>query len=180
MNRLVPGLAFAAAIACFAASAEPSGFPVPELQKLDVSAGHWVYHGKSLDTEFSDTGTWTWDEHCQWSGNRLFLQCTFDNDWSGKSVRSLVVNTYNTQDEQYWHYEFFAEGGSGKDPFVSRMDIDGNTWTEYGSSEEDGKTVNYRIVYEYTSPTRVTVEIKASSNGEDWTTVDRGVGEKQE
>ncbi|MGH8403292.1 MAG: hypothetical protein ACRESO_07830 [Gammaproteobacteria bacterium] len=31
----------------------------PELQKLDVSAGHWVFHGETLDTPFGKAGKWT-------------------------------------------------------------------------------------------------------------------------
>ncbi len=76
----------------------------PELQKLDISVGRWVFHGKSLDTPFSKAGSWTWNENCRWSENRLFLECSFDNEWSGKAVKSLVVDTWNGEDKSYWHY----------------------------------------------------------------------------
>lgn len=152
----------------------------PELKKLDIAAGQWVFHGKSLATPYSKAGTWTWRENCRWSTDRLYLECTFDNTWSGQSVKSLVVDTWNTHDKSYWHYEMFSAGASGKHPFSSRMTIRGNTWTEYGEEEHDGKKTRERIVYTYASPTRVSVEIRISKNGTHWTTVDKGEGVKQQ
>lgn len=151
----------------------------PALQKLDVSVGHWQFHGETLDTPFGKAGKWIWNEACHWSGNRVFLVCSFTNDWSGKTVKSLVVDTYNNQDRAYWHYELFAVGATGKRPFVSRMTVTGNTWIEYGQDKAQGNTINERIVYRYASPTRVSVEIQVSRNGVHWITVDRGRGVKR-
>src|SRR5690242_4895853 len=61
-----------------------------ELQKLDVSLGKWVFHGTTKERS-GKTGSFTWNEDCQWSPNHLFLECTFSNVWSGKPVESLVV-----------------------------------------------------------------------------------------
>lgn len=178
MNRPALYLTLAALTASVPAlGAGPAPRP-PELHKLDVSLGRWVFRGRSLDTAFGKAGTWSWHEDCRWSPDRLFLECSFDNVWSGKPVRSLVVDTYNTEDKTYWHYEFFAAGTSGKHPFVSRMTIDGDTWTEYGSEEHAGKSVKERIVYHFISPTRVEVEIRISPDGRRWTTIDRGEGTK--
>ncbi|HEY3858278.1 MAG TPA: hypothetical protein VGM47_01550 [Gammaproteobacteria bacterium] len=67
----------------------------PQLKALDVQSGHWVYHGT---TSFGGKpGTFTWDEHCSWSSNKLFLNCSFDNDWSGDKVQSEVVDTWNVK-----------------------------------------------------------------------------------
>ncbi len=150
-----------------------------ELNKLDPAAGHWVFHGKSLATAYGKPGAWTWNENCGWSSDRLYLLCTFDNTWSGRNVKSLVVDTWNTHDKSYWHYEMFSAGAGGKHPFASRMTIRGNVWTENGSDQgKKGKT-RERIVYTYTSPTHVRVEFQVSKDGTHWTTVDRGDGVKQ-
>lgn len=151
----------------------------PELRKLDVSVGRWVFHGKSLKTAFSKAGTWTWHEDCRWSANRLFLECSFDNVWSGKRILSLVVDTYNVTEKTYWHYEFFAAGASGEHPFVSRMTIDGDTWTESGADEHAGKKIDEHILYHFVSPNRVEVEIEISQDGHNWVTIDQGEGIKQ-
>ncbi|MGA9852279.1 MAG: hypothetical protein WBR15_05050 [Gammaproteobacteria bacterium] len=151
----------------------------PELQKLDVSVGRWVFQGETQNTPVSKAGKWTWNENCRWSENHVFLECSFSNVWSGKAVQSLVVDTWNSQDRTYWHYEMFAAGASGKNPFVSRMTIQGNTWIEYGQDEDHGKKVSERIVYRYASPTRVSVEIQVSRDGVHWKTVDKGEGVKQ-
>lgn len=168
-------LAFAlTAIPCFAADFPPLA---PELEALDVQSGHWVYHGT---TAFGGkAGTFTWDEHCSWSSNKLFLMCSFDNDWSGDKVQSLVVDTWNGQDKAYWHYEFFAVGGSGEKPFSSKMTIAGNTWTELGEDDAKGKKSYDRISYVYTSPAEVKVKIEVSADQKQWKTVLDGAGTKQ-
>ncbi|HVA64802.1 MAG TPA: hypothetical protein VNF74_13840 [Terriglobales bacterium] len=164
---------------CAAAAPLLAAPPLPPVHALDISAGHWVFHGKTVKTASGRPGAFTWDEHCAWSPNHLFLQCTFSNVWSGRAVESLVVDTYNSADHTYWHYEFFASGEGGGHPFVSRMEIHGNTWIEHGAEAEPGKRPAERIVYNWDSPTRVRVAIESSKDGTDWTTVDQGVGTKQ-
>ena len=168
--------ALAAATPAFAAD-----FPAlaPELKALDVQSGHWVYHGTTAASATDKAGTFTWDEHCSWSSNALFLMCSFDNDWSGQKVQSLVVDSWNAQDKTYWHYEFFAVGGSGAKPFASKMTVAGNTWTEVGEDDDKGKKNYDRISYVYTSPTQVTVKIEVSPDQKQWKTILDGTGTKQ-
>jgi hypothetical protein len=150
-----------------------------ELQKLDIFVGHWQFHGQTLATAFGKPGTWTWNEDCRWSDDRVFLLCSFANVWAGEHVNSLVVDTYNTKDHGYWHYELFADSQTGSKPFISKMTVDGNTWTEYGQDEDHGNKISERITYRYTSPTAVEVEILVSRDGSHWITVDRGYGVKK-
>ena len=173
-------LAFiAAALAVTPAFA--ADFPplAPQLKALDVQSGHWVYHGT---TDFGGkAGTFSWDEHCSWSSDKLFLNCSFDNDWSGDKVQSEVVDSWNAKDQAYWHYEFFAVGDTGAKPFSSKMTIVGNTWTELGEDDDakTGKKSYDRISYVYTSPTQVTVKIEVSPDQKAWKTVLDGTGTKQ-
>lgn len=150
----------------------------PELQKLDVSTGHWLFHGTSRSARGGPPGHWTWNEHCRWSQNREFLECSFSNVWSGKAIESLVVDTYNPDSHSYWHYEIFASG-KGEAPFISKMNIAGNVWTEFGPPSAGGGPPHERIVYVWSSPTRVSVKIERSRDGASWTTVDQGEGVKQ-
>ena len=179
MKRVISLLVFVTALVSAPALAAGNKPLSPALQKLDISVGRWVYHGKTLKTKSGKPGSWTWNADCRWSPDQVFLECTFDNNWSGKEVKSLVVDTYNSEDHTYWHYELFATGSDGAHPFVSRMKIQGNTWTEYGQDEEHGKKVRTRIVYKYASPTRVSVAIQTSTDGGHWQTVDQGEGIKQ-
>lgn len=180
MKYLMTILAVAGLLAGAGAQAAGSDVLSPQLQKLDVVTGQWVFHGKSLATAYSKAGHWTWREDCRWSSDRIYLECTFANTWSGRTVKSLVVDTWNSHDKTYWHYEMFSAGASGKHPFSSRMTIRGNTWTEYGSSENNGKKIEERIVYTYAMPKRVQVVIQISTDGKIWTTVDKGEGVKQD
>ena len=151
----------------------------PELKALDAQSGHWVYHGTTAATKTDKAGTFSWDEHCGWSANKLFLMCSFDNDWSGEKVQSLVVDTWNSKDQSYWHYEFFAVGGGGAKPFATKMTIQGNTWIETGEDDDNGKKSYDRITYVYTSSTQVTVKIEISPDQKQWKTVVEGTGVKQ-
>jgi hypothetical protein len=181
MKHILFSLILTAALGCAPALAAANRPPVPspELRKLNISVGRWVFHGKTMRAPGGKNGSWTWHEDCRWSANGIFLECSFANDWSGRMVQSLVVDTYNTTDHSFWHYEMFAAGASGKHPFVSRMTIHANMWVEYGHETEHGKQVGERIVYRFTSPTRVNVAIQVSRDGVHWVTVDQGVGIKQ-
>ena len=151
--------------------------PAPQLKALDAQSGHWIYHGT---TAFGGKpGTFTWDEHCSWSSNGLFLNCSFDNDWSGEKVQSEVVDTWNAKDQAYWHYEFYAVGDSGDKPFAAKMTIQGHTWTELGEDDDQGKKSYTRISYLYDSPSTVTVKLEVSPDQKQWKTVLDGTGTKQ-
>ena len=166
----------------FAAPVFASGFPSPahELKALDVQAGHWIHHGTTTPNKAGGkAGTFTWDEHCGWSADKLFLMCSFDNDWSGRKVQSLVVDTWNAKDKSYWHYEMFAVGSGGAKPFASRMSIRGDTWTENGEEDVRGKKRYERIGYVYASPTQVAVKIEISPDKKHWKTILAGSGVKQ-
>ena len=154
------------------------GFASAELQKLDVSLGKWIFHGTTRDRS-GKTGSFTWNENCAWSPNHLFLECTFSNVWSGKPVESLVVDTYNTADKSYWHYEFYASGEKGDKPFVSRMEVNGDTWIEHGRDVIPGKQSGERIVYNWGPPGHVKVAIETSKDGTHWEAVDQGEGVRQ-
>lgn len=149
-----------------------------ELQKLDVSLGKWVFHGTTKDRS-GKAGTFTWNEDCRWSPNHLFLECTFSNVWSGRPVESLVVDTYNSADKSYWHYEFYASGEKGDKPFFSRMEVNGDTWIEHGRDVIPGKQSGERIVYNWGPPGHVKVAIETSKDGTHWDAIDQGEGVRQ-
>ncbi len=153
--------------------------PPPQLQKLGVSLGHWVFHGTSAATAQHPAQPFTWDAQCDWSPNHWYLECQFSNTYVRGKVESLVVNTYNTTDKTFWHYEFFAVGQSGKTPFVTKMDVTDDTWTEYGREAIPGKQTGQRIIYHWTSPTHVDMKIETSKDGKVWTTVNHAEGVKE-
>ncbi|MGH8181968.1 MAG: hypothetical protein ACRETR_13425 [Steroidobacteraceae bacterium] len=147
------------------------------LQQLDVSAGHWVYQGQSLGEKGAHPSAWTWNEECRWSANHIFMLCSFSNTWGGKHVDSVVVDTYSRKDGAFWHYEIFND--SGAKTFASKMQIDGATRTESWTETRKGKSVRERIVYQFTSPSEVTVKFQRSQDGTHWQTTASGKGEKQ-
>ena len=176
MKRTLGSMIAALAVLSSAPAANAK-FPPSALAQLEPSVGRWVFHGTSH--ERGKRVSFTWNEDCRWSPNRLYLECTFSNVWGGKPVESLVVDTYNSEDRSFWHYELFASGAPAKDLLVSRMTIDGNTWIEYGKPTGSGKTVTERIVYRWDPPGRVHVEIQSSKDGRIWKIEAAGEGVRQ-
>jgi hypothetical protein len=160
--------------AAVAASA-PTGTGLTE---LGVSAGRWVYHGHFLAGKAARPSSWTWHEDCRWSANRAFMLCSFSNDWAGRHVNSVVVDTYDRKTHTFWHYEIFDSGRSVGKPFAARMQINGATRIESWTDTHHGKSVHHRIVYRFTSVNKVTVRFESSKNGTHWRTTANGRGEK--
>lgn len=149
--------------------------PATPLNQLDVSAGRWIYHGHFLNAKGSPASDWTWHEDCHWSANHVFMLCSFSNTWGGKHVDSEVVDTYDSKHNAFWHYEIFNHGDK---PFASHMHIDGTTRTEFWTETHKGRSVHQRIVYKFSSDSRVTVLFEESKDGAHWHTMATGTGEK--
>ena len=175
MKRMLGSMLVALTVFSGAWAADAKFKPAAVAQ-LAPSIGRWVFHGTSR--EHGKTVPFTWNEDCRWSSNRLYLECTFSNVWGGKPVESLVVDTYNSEDHGFWHYELYASGAPSKDLLVSRMTIEGNTWIEYGEAKP-GKPLTERIVYRWDPPARVHVEIQHSKDGKTWTVEAAGDGLRQ-
>jgi len=175
MRRLSISVALATLAVASSAWCTDTRSLAPELQPLDVTAGTWLYHGEDLAVGDQKGGKWTWLEQCEWSPNKAFMACSFTMNNPGKTVKSHAVSTYNNSDKSYWHYEMFDSDGSGAEPFIARMTVEGNTWIAYGKS--DNKT--FRVTYRYSPPTKATVSVELSNDNVHWTTVARGEGIKQ-
>jgi hypothetical protein len=175
----VPGLLLLlAACTCSAALAAVPRAPGGSLRQLGVSAGHWVYHGHFLGRRGAQPSAWTWHEDCRWADHRVFMVCSFSNDWAGRHVDSMVVDTYDPQDHSFWHYELFNSGSAAGKPFAARMRIEGATRVESWTSARHGKPLHQRIVYRFAAGGRVTVSFQQSREGSHWQTTASGTGER--
>jgi hypothetical protein len=152
----------------------------PELQPLDRAVGKWIYHGENLQTAYTKAGKWAWDVDCDWSANRIYLVCSFVMDWPEGPDHSVSISTYNKLDKSYWHYEVIDDY-KGDKPVVSRMTIEGDTWTDASDNVEANNNTasHYRVVYHYASSARVQVKFEISTDGTHWTTLGQGEGIKQ-
>lgn len=178
-RHLLSGLLLLAA-SCMAFAAVPSdpSAAAARLHELDISAGRWVYHGHFLAHAGAHPSAWVWHEDCRWSANRVFMLCSFSNDWAGRHVDSVVVDTYDPRKDAFWHYEVFNSGRSAGKPFAVRMRIDGARRVESWTDAHEGKALRQRIVYEFSSGEKVAVRFQESSDGVHWRTTASGTGEK--
>lgn len=165
---------------CITSVALAAGSPTEDtkLHQLDVSAGHWIYHGHFLANGGARASAWTWHEDCHWSANRVFMLCSFSNTWAGRHVDSEVVDTYDGPGNTFWHYEIYPSGDSAGKPFASKMQVEGSTRTESWTQTRKGKSVQQRIVYKFASADKVTVMFQRSEDGTHWSTTAMGTGEK--
>jgi hypothetical protein len=180
MNRrcLVPGVLLWVSALPVAALAGNRPAESAKLRELAVSAGRWVYHGEFRPRARAAASAWSWHEDCRWSANRAFMVCSFSNTWAGRHVDSVVVDTYDRHDHTFWHYEVFDSGRSAGKPFAARMQINGPMRIESWTRTRNGKPVRDRIVYDFTSASRVTVRFQQSEDGIHWVTTASGAGEK--
>ena len=169
---LLPCVPAAAAPAATTASA------VAGLHELDVSAGRWIYHGRSMGGAGVKPSAWTWHEDCRWSANRAFMLCSFSNTWGARHVNSVVIDTYDRHAHTFWHYEVFDSGSAAGKPFASRMRIDGPVRIESWTGKHHGKPIERRIVYRFASDRRVSVRFEESKDGTHWKTTASGTGVK--
>jgi hypothetical protein len=150
-----------------------------ELSELSVSEGHWVYHGRFIPGVSSQRGKWVWNENCHWAENSEFMLCSFSNDWNGKHVSSIVVDTYNAEERSFWHFEVFNTGPSAQKPFAAKMIIRGNRRIEsWVVNSKDGNSKRERIVYVFSGTNRVKVLFQTLGANNAWLTTARGFGKK--
>jgi hypothetical protein len=165
LGALVPG-------ACLAAE----GPAVSEkLKALDVTLGKWVFQGETLAVADQKAEKWNWLLDCSRSTNRAFVICSYTMNYPNKTVKSEIVDAYNSFDQKYWHYEMFDSDDSGAKPFISEMTIAGDTWTNFG---KEGETT-YRVTYRFVSPTRVSLRVESTTDNVAWTTLQQAEGVKQ-
>ncbi|MGH6877826.1 MAG: hypothetical protein ACREHV_10685 [Rhizomicrobium sp.] len=147
------------------------------LEQLAISEGNWVYHGQVFGGAGSRPTGFVWHADCRWSANRAFMMCSFSNIWGGRHINSLVVDTFNSHDHAFWHYEIFEDGDAPGKPFASKMQIDGPTRIEEWTESEHGKPIRQRIVYKFLSDRKVTVSFQQYGD-KAWKTTANGTGEK--
>jgi hypothetical protein len=150
------------------------------LQPLDKAVGSWISRGTQLKTPYTKAGMWTWHVDCGWSANRIYFICSFIMQWPEGPDHSLSISTYNSLDKAYWHYEVLDDQRGSK-PVVSRMTVQGNTWTLLSENANiNGKTSpSLRVVYRFESPSDVDVVFEMSSGSGHWIKLGSGIGIKQ-
>ncbi len=178
LSVLLPAFLTCLAAAPYAPSALAAGARGAGLHALDVSVGRWIYHGRFARSAGAKPGAWTWHEDCRWSGNRVFMLCSFSNTWAGRHVNSVVIDTYDRHEHTFWHYEVFNSGKAAGKPFATRMRIDGPVRIESWSGKHHGRSIHERIVYRFASGSQVSVRFQESRDGTHWKTTASGTGVK--
>ncbi len=106
-----------------------------------------------------------------WKSNE-FAAC---NQVVNGESKILIVYTYNPAGKYYKSNLILPDGtaaGSGK------LIINGSTWIFPWQVEEQGKTVYYRVVNEFTSPAHIDVRQEHSDDNAHWTVTMQGKEEK--
>ena len=83
----------------------------------------------------------------------------------------LIVFTCSGRDNTCTSYQIPPDG---TDPHAGKMTIDGDTWTFPWSTTEDGKTVWFRVVNTWSSPTSIQYRQEFSTDHVHWTPMSVG------
>jgi hypothetical protein len=153
--------------------APPAGKAPPNtIDKLAAYSGTWKTATEHFATDFSKAAkeSSSLRNDCWRSG--VFYAC---NQFVDGDSKILLVFTYNAKDDVYTSTQISLDGkavGSGK------LLIAGNVWTFPWESQDDGKTVYFRVVNTWTSPTTIDFRSEFSRDNTTWTVMARGNEQK--
>ena len=146
------------------------------LEALGAYAGVWQSKGVSHDTAYSKAGNNSAETRCNWSPNHGFLVCDQTvHPPDGGTQNDLSIYTYNDSDGTY-QFTGLSRGSSRVRNL--KLTIEGRRWTYSSQFDAGGKTVHFRTVNEFVSPSKVTFRAEYSEDGKTWTLMSEGASER--
>lgn len=145
--------------------------PVSTAEGIDVLrqyTGSWKAETDHLNTPYSKAHHESHElrNDCWESGAYFACRQIVDGD-----PKILLVFTYSLGDKTYETYQIPAHGGEAGQ---GKLLIDGNTWTFPWSISEGGKTVYFRVVNVWSSPTTIEFRQEYSMDRVNWTRMATG------
>jgi hypothetical protein len=138
------------------------------VDRILAYAGTWKVETESFPTPYSKASREerTLLNDCWKSGAYLACRQIVDGD-----PKVLIVFTCSGRDNTCTSYQIPPDG---TDPHAGKMTIDGDTWTFPWSTTEDGKTVWFRVVNTWSSPTSIQYRQEFSTDHVHWTPMSVG------
>lgn len=138
------------------------------VDRILAYAGTWKVETESFATPYSKTGreAKTLVNDCWKSGAYVACRQIVDGD-----PKVLIVFTCSGRDNTCTSYQIPPDGS---DPHSAKMTIDGDTWTFPWSTSEDGKTIWFRVVNEWSSSSAIQYRQEFSTDHVHWTPMSVG------
>lgn len=140
--------------------------PDPELKKLGVMVGHWMYEGEYKSSPLGPAGTAKGEEFVQWILGGFFLQDLEIEKGALGETRMAVLYAYDPAGKK------IVGNGLGSDgsPASGIAKVSGNAITFDGKFFFGGKEIFIRNVYTVaTNLMNMTQKVEVSSDGKVWT-----------
>jgi hypothetical protein len=137
------------------------------IDAIAAYAGVWKTHIDHLDTPYSKKGQQnaTLKNDCWRSGAYFACRQIVDGD-----PKVLLVFTCK-DDHSCTSYQIPPGGGT---PGSGALELAGSAWTFPWSVTENGKTIQFRVVNVWSSPTAIEFRQEFSADGQHWTPMATG------
>ena len=142
--------------------------PAQGIDTVSAYAGSWKIQIDTLDTPHSKAAheETSLRNDCWKSGG--YFAC---NQYVNGESNVLIVFTCDASGRACTSYQVPRDGGQ---PASGKLLIDGNTWTFPWEQTEAGKTIYYRVVNVFKSPTQIEYRREFSTDKSTWTVMARG------
>jgi len=140
--------------------------PGPEIKKLHVWVGHWMYEGEYEAGPLGPAGKHTGEMTCQMILGGFFLQCRWTDRGPAGEARGLEIDGYDPVNKNF--SSDIYSGGGGR--FSGMLTIAGTTWTYAGKWTIAGKQYQLKDSYTFAPDLKsATQTAEISADGNTWT-----------
>lgn len=144
----------------------------PQWKKLSAFLGTWKSHGQLFDTPFSKSKEVDSTTNCFWSKSGDYMICDQTN-----SMPAHQLTIYSAG--KGGDFVAYTIGDPGVPPHMTKLTLNGNTWTYSSDFENNGKKTYFRTTNSFTSPEIYTFEAQYSEDGKHWKTMAQGSSRRE-
>ena len=140
--------------------------PAPELKKLGVYVGQWIYEGEYKPGLLGPGGKATGDATCEMILRGFFLEWRWREQGTTVETRGFEVLSYDPVNNTYPSSAFVDDGSSSLGAYV----LDGNTSSYSGKLAVGGKQYRSKVTEVFAADSMsFTQKAEISADGNTWT-----------
>jgi hypothetical protein len=145
--------------------------PTEKHKKLACFIGKWQIEADMKETPFNPAGKFIGINIAEWGLDGLIVIVNSSGTGPSGPASELEIIGYDIQDDVYTYTAFNSQGWADR---TSKGTLDGNRWTWTNESKSDGKSIRFRNVMNFISPTIYTFKSEMSVDGGTWAVVIEG------
>jgi hypothetical protein len=145
--------------------------PTEKHKRLACFIGKWSIEADMKATPFNPAGKFTGINIAEWGLDGLIVIVNSSGTGPTGPAKELEIIGYDIQEDVYTYTAFNSQGWADR---TSKGTLDGNRWTWTNESKSDGKSIRFRNVMNFMSPTSYTFKSEMSVDYGLWAIVIEG------